>query len=178
MAVKDILLLGNPLLYQVSAPVEARELAFAQQVQQDLHDSMLAFRARYGWGRAIAAPQIGVLKRIVYLHVDRPQLFINPQLSNLDPVLIELWDDCMSFPDLLVKVRRHRSARLAYRDENWQTQSLLIENDLSELLQHEIDHLDGILAVMRSIDGASFALQSQRHLLDPSGFANPAGSTV
>jgi peptide deformylase len=172
MAVKEILLLGNPLLYQVCAPVEAHELGFTRQVQQDLHDTMMAFRARHGWGRAIAAPQIGVLKRIVYLHIERPQLFINPRLSKLSPEWIELWDDCMSFPDLLVRVRRHRSARLTYLDENWQTQAIWLENDLSELLQHEIDHLDGILAVMRSIDGTSFALQSQRHLLDTPGFAN------
>ncbi len=132
----------------------------------------MQFRAAHGWGRAIAAPQIGVLKRIVYLHIDKPWLLINPVMTDLSKEQMELWDDCMSFPDLLVRVKRHASFTLHYRDENWTEQALHIDGVLSELLQHEIDHLDGMLAVARAIGGASFALQSQRHLLREGAFAN------
>ena len=105
------------------------------------------------------------MKRIVYMHIDSPVVFLNPVLKNKSEEMIELWDDCISFPDLLVRVRRHKRCTIEYRDNNWILQSLDLEDDLSELLQHEIDHLDGILAVMRDIDGKSFASTSQRHLL-------------
>jgi peptide deformylase len=83
---------------------------------QLLHDTLMDFRARHGWGRAIAAPQIGVLKRIVYLHIERPWLIINPTLVGMSKATMELWDDCMSFPDLLVRVIRRCSFTLAYLD--------------------------------------------------------------
>jgi peptide deformylase len=172
MAVRNILLLGNPLLNQPSEPVEKADLSAAKAVGQDLHDTIMDFRARHGWGRAIAAPQIGILKRIVYLHIERPWLIINPRLVGMSKETMELWDDCMSFPDLLVRVRRRRSFTLACSDEQWVEQTLAVEGALSELLQHEIDHLDGVLAVSRAIDGKSFALRSQRHLLKGTVFAN------
>jgi peptide deformylase len=79
--------------------------------------------------------------------------------------MFEVWDDCMSFPDLLVRVQRHRSCTIEYRDDNWAKHSLDLENDLSELLQHEYDHLNGILAVSRAMKGHSYALRSERHFL-------------
>ena len=72
----------------------------------------------------------------------------------------------MCFPDLLVRVRRAASCRLLYRDPDWQEQELSLEGDLSELLQHEYDHLDGILAVSRAVGKNAFALRCQKHLLD------------
>ena len=62
----------------------------------------------------------------------------------------------MSFPELLVKVRRHYSLRMHFRDKNWEEQVWDLEGDMAELLQHEYDHLDGILATMRAIDEKSF----------------------
>jgi peptide deformylase len=152
--------------------VQGEELPEAIAIGQDLRDTLMAFRGIHGWGRAIAAPQIGVLKRIVYLRIDKPWLLINPVMTDLSDERIELWDDCMSFPDLLVRVKRHVSFTLRYHDEEWTNMTLHIDGVLSELLQHEIDHLDGVLAVSRAIDGASFALQSQRHLLRGGAFAN------
>ena len=165
MTVREILKLGNPQLYKVSQEIEASELDDIQDVIQDLHDTMMNFRQNYGVGRAIAAPQIGVMKRIVYMHIDSPFVFLNPVLKNKSEEMIELWDDCMSFPDLLVRVRRHKRCTIEYRDNNWTLQSRDLEDDVSELLQHEYDHLDGILAVMRAIDKKSFASTNQKHLL-------------
>jgi len=162
MSIRGILLLGNPKLYEVSVPVEKHELDNIAGLVQDLRDTLLDFRSRYGAGRAIAAPQIGVMKRLIYMHIDRPVAFINPVLEEMSEAMIEVWDDCMCFPDLLVRVLRHQSCRIRFKDQDWIDQEMRLEDDLSELLQHEYDHLDGILAVSRAADGKSFALRSQR----------------
>jgi peptide deformylase len=133
----------------------------------DLHDTLVDFRDRHGFGRAIAAPQIGVMKRLLYMCVDNVStVFINPELIDLSPEMREIWDDCMCFPNLLVRVRRHRSCRIRFRNREWQEEEMGLEGDMSELLQHEYDHLDGILAVSRAIDGRSFALKSERDSLN------------
>lgn len=165
MAVREILLLGDPRLYEVCSPVAPEERATLQPVVDDLHDTMMDFRRRYGAGRAIAAPQIGVMKRLVYMHVDRPVVFVNPVLDEWSDERMTLWDDCMSFPDLLVRLERHRRCRITYEDLEGQPHTWVLEDALSELLQHECDHLDGILAVSRALDAQAFALRSQRHLL-------------
>jgi peptide deformylase len=166
MPPKPILQLGNPQLYDVSTPVVESDLAEMQDVVADLHDTMIDFRITYGAGRAIAAPQIGVMKRLIYMHVNnQPTVFINPTLDNLSEEMIEVWDDCMCFPNLTVKVLRHKSCRIRYRNLDWKEEEMELEDDLSELLQHECDHLDGILAVSRAIDAGSFALRSERTYL-------------
>ena len=165
MSVRQVLLLGHPKLYEISEAVHLDELGGLEQVIQDLHDTLMDFRQKYGAGRAIAAPQIGVMKRIVYMHITSPVVFINPRIDQLSGGMMTLWDDCMCFPDLLVKVKRHRSCRITYQDLNWQEQTMILEDDLSELLQHECDHLDGVLAIARAVDAKSFALRSQKGLL-------------
>jgi peptide deformylase len=77
------------------------------------------FRSKYGAVRAIAAPQIEVMKRVIYMHIDKPVVFINPRIDQKNPKLIQIWDDCMSFPDLLVKVQRHKSCRIQYKNIEW-----------------------------------------------------------
>ncbi len=161
MAVRDILHLGNPALLEVCSEVRPDEISDVRKTVVDLHDTMMDFRRRYGVGRAIAAPQIGVMQRIVYMCIDAPVVFINPVLDRLSPEMMELWDDCMSFPDILVRVRRHKSCRITFRDMEWQEKQMNLSDDLSELLQHECDHLDGILAVSRAIDGKSFTYRSE-----------------
>jgi peptide deformylase len=164
MAVCEILLLGNPRLYEVCLPVVPKELAGLAGTVEDLHDTLIDFRKRCGTGRAIAAPQIGVAKRLVYMNIDEPVVFINPVIDLQSAETFELWDDCMSFPDLLVKVRRHCNCRVTYRDLGWIEHSLMLSDSLAELLQHECDHLDGVLAVMRTVDSRAFALRNQSAL--------------
>jgi len=161
MAVRTILRLGNPDLHRLCRPVEKQELPFAARVVEDLHDTLLHFRERTGMGRAIAAPQIGAFVQIVYMHIGKPTVFINPSLHDLSERMMTLWDDCMSFPDLLVKVERHYRCTIAYRDLEWTERSMPLEGDLSELLQHECDHLDGILALSRAVDAQSFAYRNE-----------------
>lgn len=155
--VRKILLLGNEELYQISAPVERDE--DISDIIRDLHDTLIDFRNTYHAGRAIAAPQIGVKKRILYMYIDKPAIFINPILEFPDEEMMEVLDDCMSFPNLYVKVQRHKRCTIKYYDENWNDCEMSLEDDLSELLQHEYDHLDGILATMRAIDEKAFFLK-------------------
>lgn len=157
---RKILLLGNDELYQKSVPVKKGE--DISEVIKDLHDTLMDFRSTYHAGRAIAAPQIGVKKRILYMYIDQPTIFINPVIEFLDDEQIEVLDDCMSFPNLYVKVLRNKRCIVKYYDENWNYCEMLLEDDLSELLQHEYDHLDGILATMRAINEKAFFLKESK----------------
>ncbi|MCB9270593.1 MAG: peptide deformylase [Lewinellaceae bacterium] len=142
-----ILLLGDPRLRQVCEPVVPAEIAALQPWFDRMHQLILLFRKTYGRGRAIAAPQVGLLKRVVCLYIDEPQVLINPTFSQRSEEMFELWDDCMSFPNLMVRLKRHHSVQLHFLDQYGQSQTWNLEGDLSELLQHELDHLDGILAL-------------------------------
>lgn len=158
--IHDILKLGDPRLYEVCEPVQESDLGQVPIWTQQLHEAMEDIRKVYGFGRGIAAPQLGIMKRMFYLNLDKPYVILNPELINLRDEMFELWDDCMSFPNLLVKVKRHHSLTLTYRDENWKEQEWEVSGAISELIQHESDHLDGILCTMRAIDQKSFRWKS------------------
>ncbi|AXE16993.1 peptide deformylase [Runella rosea] len=153
----DLLLLGDPRLYETCSPILPEEKPLVKSWVADLHNVMQEVRAKYGFGRAIAAPQLGIMKRLIYMNIDQPVVFINPELTHLSDEMFELWDDCMSFPNLLVKVKRHKSLTIKYLDGDWQPcEWIMDDSSLSELLQHEYDHLDGVLCTMRAIDDKSF----------------------
>jgi peptide deformylase len=154
--VSDLLVLGNPKLYEKSEEIYIEELPLVKVWVQDLHEVMQDIRAKYNFGRAIAAPQLGNMKRLIYMNIDKPMVFINPKILSKSDEVFEVWDDCMCFPNLFVKVLRHKSIEVEYLDQNWETQKTVFENDLSELFQHEFDHLEGILCTMRAIDSKSF----------------------
>jgi peptide deformylase len=164
MPSQEILQLGNPALLEKSRPVEDFTSASTASVIQDLSDTLAAFRRATGYGRGIAAPQIGVLSRVIFIRM-QPDGFcaplINPEIVWASDSSMELWDDCFSFPDLMVRVRRAERIRVDYRDEGGASRSLEAAGDLSELLQHEIDHLDGILAVARAISPEAFATRAE-----------------
>lgn len=167
MAIREVLRLGDPRLYERSEPVRPAEVAGLAPIVADLHDTLLEFRARMNAGRAIAAPQIGVMKRLIYMHLpDRAVVFLNPELDELSLERQRVWDDCLCFPDLLVLVERARRCRVTYRDLDWHEARENLRDDLAELLQHEVDHLDGVLAVSRAVGPRAFALRSERHHLD------------
>ncbi|NVO10740.1 MAG: peptide deformylase [Bacteroidales bacterium] len=159
MAVKKILPLGNPMLYEKSEEISTYELKHVKLIVADLHDTLIDFRKQYNCGRAIAAPQIGIMKRLIYMYIDKPIVFINPILEIYNSEMFEVWDDCMSFPSLLVRVKRYKNCRLRFKDINWKDRELTFSDDLSELIQHEYDHLEGILATQRAVDQFSFVLK-------------------
>ena len=164
MAERDILLLGNKKLYRMCDEIKETELNKAQQVVHDLHDTLMAFRKRVGFGRAIAAPQIDEPYRIIYMNLmGEATAFINPRMFFDDAEQFSLWDDCMSFPGLEVWVNRFTICRLQYKDLAWQDREVSFTGDLAELLQHEYDHLDGILAVQRAVDNKSFRINPEKN---------------
>ena len=170
--VAPVLELGHPALRATCAPVGPLDaLAASERAQLDadaarLQSTLGAFRAAHGFGRAIAAPQIGVLRRMVAMDLGAaaypdggpaglgkpgPLLLLDPELKWRSADTFTLWDDCMSFPWLLVRVRRHASVSLRFRDgagveRRWER----VPRALAELLQHELDHLDGVLALDRA----------------------------
>jgi peptide deformylase len=162
VAVRPILLLGNPGLYRPSSPVREEDLASMGTLVRDLRDTLVDFRSRRGSARAIAAPQIGVWTRVVYVHEPEPQVVLNPVVLPQGTSEVDVWESCMSFPDLLVRVRRRRSCRVSYRDQAWRELTRDLTAIPAAVLQHECDHLEGVLAVARAIDAHSFCLSSQR----------------
>ena len=160
--IREILKLGDPQLYEVSEPVTATDMPLVGGWVEDLHDTLMEYRRVYGAGRAVAAPQIGIRKRLLYMYLDKPYVFINPVMVFPDEEMYELLDDCMSFPGLMVKVRRYRRAVIRYEDLQGERREMALEGDLSELLQHEYDHLDGILATMRAVDDRSLIMAQMK----------------
>jgi len=163
MAVREILLLGNENLYKVCKEVSWDNIEKARRIVEDLHATIMDFRGKYGFGRAIAAPQINELCRMIYMNFDNNSIaLINPRLEFIDSEEFEVWDDCMSFPGLEVRLHRYKKCKVYYKDLNWNDCTLDFTGDLSELIQHEYDHLDGILAVQRAIDNKSFRINKSK----------------
>jgi peptide deformylase len=164
MAVREILLLGNPQLWQPSETVSAIHSPETKDLISDLADTLADFRLRNGFGRAIAAPQIGEQRRVLFVNMrdgSEPFALINPQIVRASYEQMELWDDCFSLPNLMVRVRWHLEIDVRFLDQHGEQRLLTARDDLSELLQHEIDHLEGILATDRAIDSRSFAMRSE-----------------
>ena len=146
----DVLLLGDPRLRLRSTEVEA----FDPQAFAELAATLDSFRRQHGFGRAISAPQIGITQRFIAVNLGLGTFFVvNPVITWQSDETFTMWDDCMSFPDLLVKVERAKSLSLRYVDEHGEPKEWKeLDSAAAELLQHEIDHLDGVLAVERAMD--------------------------
>jgi peptide deformylase len=149
-----IILLGDPRLRTVCEPVAEFETAEFQKSASRLIGALEQFRAEHGFGRAISAPQIGIPLRMIAMNLGKgPFLLVNPEISGFSEERFTMWDDCMSFPWLMVRVERHLHVDLHFRDEKGKTQAWNgVEQAVSELLQHEVEHLDGILALDRALD--------------------------
>ena len=123
---------------------------------QDLADTLAHWRSATGYGRGIAAPQLGVLQRVIFLKLPgaEPWPLINPEIVERSEEKIIVWDACLSFLSIFMQVERHREITVRYQNLNGETLEFEAGDDrnLSELLQHEIDHLDGILAIDRVVD--------------------------
>jgi peptide deformylase len=162
MAVHPILKMGDPRLLRVAQPVTHFDTAELRQLAEDLHDTMVAAK-----GAGLAAPQIGVDLRVVLFGFQKserypeappvPQtLLINPVIEVLDAGLEEGWEGCLSVPGLRGVVGRPR--RIGYR--GFDLQGKLIEREAegfhARVVQHECDHLDGVLYPMRVQDFRRF----------------------
>ena len=161
MAVKKILLLGNPILRSKCKAVRDCSSASTSTAIRNMRDTLADFRSRHAFGRGIAAPQIGLQVRIIFIGLGGLGPLINPKITKRSKKKLTLWDDCFSFPDILVKVQRHEWVEVSYQDESGTRKRIKARNGLSELLQHEIDHIDGILAIDRAVSTKHIILRSE-----------------
>lgn len=149
--IREILQLGNPTLRVNCKVVKKFDTLELHSLVADLRDTLYDFKRRNGFGRGIAAPQIAITRRVIFIHIDEPIALINPVIIKQSKKLFTLWDDCFSFPNLLVKVKRISSIEVRYQNEIGEKKTLRASGAISELLQHEIDHVNGILAIDRAI---------------------------
>lgn len=180
MAICKVLQLGDPRLREACAPVADPTSPEVAQTISDLADTLAEWRETTGYGRGIAAPQIGVLSRIVFLNVDRqsPWPLINPSITERSDETMVVWDGCLSFLSVFCQVRRHSWVTVQYQDLAGVSHKIRVERDLSELLQHELDHLDGLLTLDRMIDIRTLCSREEfeRRYRDNSPYAHVAAS--
>ena len=160
--IRDILRMGDPRLWQPSAPVERVPSPALDALLADMRETMKAAD-----GAGLAAPQIGVPLRVVIFgmdfnprYPDAPPVpyteLVNPALTPLGDAMEEGWEGCLSVPGLRGVVRRY--ARLRYEGLDPQGRRIVREVDgfHARVVQHECDHLDGILYPMRMSDFSRF----------------------
>ncbi len=156
MSLRPILQLGDPLLRQKAARVKGPTAPEVRDLVRDLADTLAHWSATTGYGRGIAAPQLGVSQRVIFLQLPgaEPWPLINPDIIERSEERLIVWDACLSFLSIFMQVERHREITIRYQNLEGETQDFEAGDDrnLSELLQHEIDHLDGVLAIDRVVD--------------------------
>ena len=165
MALRTILQLGDPRLREVAPPVKDPSIPEIAALVKDLADTLAHWRSTTGYGRGIAAPQLGVRQRVIFLQlpVEQPWPLVNPEIVERSEERIIVWDACLSFLSIFMQVERHRRITVRYQDLAGERHEFRAGDDrnLSELLQHEIDHLDGILAVDRISDLKSLCTREE-----------------
>ena len=147
MAVKTILTEPNKLLRQISLPVEkvGKE---EQQLMDDMLETMYSAN-----GIGLAAIQIGIPKRIIVMDISKnenkkdPRYFINPIIKNRDKLKSTYEEGCLSVPDQFAEIDRPKNCDVEYLDYNGEKKLLKAEGLLATCIQHEMDHLEGILFI-------------------------------
>ena len=147
MAVSEILQLGNPKLRAVSEAVAEPDAPPVKTLAEDLRDTLLDHRQKWAYGRGIAAPQLGTLQRVVQIEFDGPETLVNPVITARSDETMEIWDFCFSYFSIFFPVRRNVLVEVKYQDVRGHDRRIEAVGDLAELLQHEIDHLNGVLAI-------------------------------
>ena len=162
MAIKTVLRMGEPLLLEVAQPVTQFDTPELHDLIQDMHDTMDEMT-----GAGIAAPQIGVSLRVVIFGVgsnprypDAEQVpytvLINPTLTPLGDELEEGWEGCLSVPGMRGVVPRYSRLHYTGFDQFGNAIDRMVSGFHARVVQHECDHLDGILYPMRVIDLRNF----------------------
>lgn len=156
MAVRTVRQLGDPVLREKCKEVQDASAPEIRALVEDLQDTLAYCRKTTGYGRGIAAAQIGVLQRVIFLSLpgEDPWPLVNPKIIERSSERIVVWDACLSFLSIFMQVERNRDVTVQYEDLEGKTHEVQATElrDLSELLQHEIDHLDGILCIDRVTD--------------------------
>ncbi|MGH7538184.1 MAG: peptide deformylase [Gemmatimonadales bacterium] len=164
MAVRRIRQLGDPILRVRCQRLEQPSSAAVRLVADDLRDTLKTAKKKFGMGRALAAPQIGAPVRVIVVDIDgakQRMTLVNPEIVDVGFEDFDVWDDCFSFPGLLVRVNRAYRATITYTDLKGKPHTLESHGPMAELLQHEIDHLDGVLALDRAVGLDPFAFRRE-----------------
>jgi peptide deformylase len=154
--------MGEPLLWQRAEEVKEFGTSQLRELLQDMRETMAALN-----GAGLAAPQIGVPLRVVIFGVaknprypDAPEVpstvLVNPLLTALDDEMEEGWEGCLSVPGMRGLVPRHKRLRYQGVDENGKSIDRTVDGFHARVVQHEVDHLDGVLYPMRITDLRNF----------------------
>jgi peptide deformylase len=153
ITLSTMLRFGDPRLECNASLVNFADLDINHELSR-LNDVLILFQKRYKWGRSIAAPQIGIMKRIIAINAPNlPKILINPEITWHSSDTQIVWDDCMSLPEISVQVERWKFITVKFQSLDGEVKFLEnLSPENSELLQHEIDHLNGILMTHRMTD--------------------------
>jgi peptide deformylase len=176
MAVRPVLKMGHPVLKQVATPVTEFGTRALLELVADMDDTMRALN-----GAGLAAPQIGVSLRVVIFEVLRNSRYpdvdevpytvlVNPELTALGDTLEDGWEGCLSVPGLRGLVPRYHRLRYRGCDAHGQPIDRTVEGFHARVVQHEVDHLDGVLYPMRMRNLDDFGFEDT---LFPKGVALP-----
>jgi peptide deformylase len=158
MAVRRVLKMGDPLLYRKAEPVQQFNTPELDKLIADMFDTMAELS-----GAGLAAPQIGVSQRVVifgveanprYPHVEPvpTTVLVNPMLTPIGADMEDGWEGCLSVPGLRGLVSRHLHLRYTGFDQHGKPIDRTVSGFHARVVQHECDHLDGILYPMRLRD--------------------------
>ena len=147
MTIRTILTEPNSILRQVSKPVEniGKE---EQSLMDDMLETMYAAN-----GIGLAAIQFGIPKRIIVMDLSKdenkkePKFFVNPVIKNKDAIKSTYEEGCLSVPNQFAEIDRPQKCDVEYLDYNGEKQTLVAEGLLATCIQHEMDHLEGILFI-------------------------------
>jgi peptide deformylase len=179
MPARPVLTIGNPVLRQVARRVPRAELG-SRRLARLVADMVATMRAEAGIG--IAAPQIGESVQVAVIEIEPRStryreavpmartVIVNPKITVIDAREQAYWEGCLSVPNLRALVERPRKVRVDYVDLGGKRQRIEAEGFLATVLQHELDHLGGVLFLDRVRDTTKIATleEYQRHWLDRS----------
>ncbi len=157
MAIRNLRYDGDMILYKESKRVEVFDEHLKQMVE-DMFETMYKYN-----GVGLAAPQIGILKRVLVIDTgeEGEKLeMINPKITKLEKEVI-LSEGCLSFPNVFGNVRRYNYTEAEYMTKDGEKKTIKAGGLLAQAIQHEIDHLNGVLFIDQVIDGKFYTFDDK-----------------
>lgn len=167
MSVLNVARMGHPVLRRIADPITEEELASPafQRLCDDLLESMYEYD-----GAGLAAPQVRVSKRLVVFELDDedgPIFLVNPVITPLGEEMSEGYEGCLSLPDLRGKVARHNDIRVDCLDRRGRPFAFEAHGWSARVVQHECDHLDGVLYIDKADPKSMTFLKEYRRFGPP-----------
>lgn len=167
MAVKTVIRMGHPTLAKVAEPIEEFSSPELKALVQDLFDTMAKLD-----GAGLAAPQINVSKRVVVFGIEKNPRYpdaetvpmtvlVNPVITPLTEIMESDWEGCLSIPGLRGKVPRYTKIRYTGFDAQGNVIDRTVEGFHARVVQHECDHLEGVLYPQRMTDMSQFGFNEE-----------------